>query len=236
MQVSRHRGKDKERAMIEQPRDEIERYYDSHPTEEDLMGETSVHALLVHYLVEVLNWLFQKQVSAVHENLNFYQTAEEGEYPFAPDIAVIKGVRWQQVPSWYIDVDGPAPQVAFEIASKETWKKDLEEKPWVYAHAGIEEYYAYDPQMPPLARSRRKGQRLFGWHLERTTGQMRALEHTSDGSLWSPHLASFLVPDGAYLRLYDRSGLLRLAEAEAEKARTFAEKLRSLGIDPEQLI
>jgi hypothetical protein len=95
---------------------------------------------------------------------------------------------------------------------------------------------------------------------------MRALEYRPDGSLWSPRLESFLVPDGAYLRLYDRQGQLRLteaeaeaearraairlaeaeaearraamrlAEAEAEKARTFAEKLRSLGIDPEQLI
>src|SRR4051812_15317992 len=72
----------KERAMIERTKNQIERYYDSHPTEEDLMGETSVHALLIHYLVEVLNWLLQKQVCAVHENLNFYQTAEEGEYPF----------------------------------------------------------------------------------------------------------------------------------------------------------
>jgi regulator of protease activity HflC (stomatin/prohibitin superfamily) len=67
------------------------------------------------------------------------------------------------------------------------------------------------------------------------------------------------VPDGPYLRLYDRQGHLRLtqgevdryraeaeaqarrfaerrAEAEAEKARIFAEKLRSLGMDPEQLL
>ncbi len=30
--------------------DEVAYYYDFHPTEEDLMGETSVHADLVHYL------------------------------------------------------------------------------------------------------------------------------------------------------------------------------------------
>jgi Uma2 family endonuclease len=217
--------------MIERTKNQIERYYDSHPTEEDLMGETSVHAMLIHYLVDVLNWLLQKQVCAVHENLNFYETTEEDEYPFAPDIAVIKGVQWQQIPSWYIGINGPAPQVVFEIASKETWKKDLEEKPWLYAHAGIEEYYAYDPHMPPLARSRRKGQRLFGGHRERTTGQMHALEHGPNGSLWSPRLESFLVPDGAYLRLYDRSGAMRLTKSEA-----LAEKLRSLGVNPDQLI
>jgi Uma2 family endonuclease len=231
--------------MIERTKNTIERYYDSHPTEEDLMGETSVHAMLIHYLVEVLNWLLQKQVCAVHENLNFYQTIEEDEYPFAPDIAIIKGIQWQQIPSCYIGVDGPPPQVVFEIASKETWKKDLEEKPWLYAHVGIEEYYAYDPHMPPLARSRSRGQRLFGWHRDRTTGQMKVLSPRSDDSLWSPQLESFLVPDGRYLRLFDRFGNLRLtradAEAEArqaefEKARIFAEKLRSLGIDPDQLL
>ncbi len=60
--------------MIEQTSNPIERYYDCHPTEEDVMGETSVHAMLVHYLMEVLNWLMHKQVCAVHENLNFYLT------------------------------------------------------------------------------------------------------------------------------------------------------------------
>lgn len=202
------------------------------------MGQTSVHARLIHYLVDVLNWLMQKHISAVHENLNFYQTAVEGEYPFAPDIAVIKGVQWQQIPSYYIGVDGPAPQVVFEIASKETWKKDLEEKPWLYGHAGIEEYYAYDPHMPPLSHSRIRGQCLFGWHRDRTTGLMKSLSLHPDGSLWSPQLESFLIPDDKYLRLLDRFRNPRLtrADVEAEKARIFAEKLRSVGIDPEQLL
>jgi hypothetical protein len=51
--------------------------------------------------------------------------------------------------------------------------------------------------------------------------------------------------NGRYLRLFDRFGNLRLTradaeaearKAEAEKARIFAEKLRSLGIDPDQLL
>ncbi len=53
---------------------EVAYYYDFHPTEEDLMGETSVHATLVHYLIEVLTWLLEGQTCAVYENLNFYQT------------------------------------------------------------------------------------------------------------------------------------------------------------------
>ncbi len=72
----------KEFPMEKRVEDEVVYYYDSHPTEEDLMGETSVHAMLIHYLVEVLNWLFHGQVCAIYENLNFYQTSNLKEYPW----------------------------------------------------------------------------------------------------------------------------------------------------------
>ena len=36
--------------MAKQIEDEVAYYYDSHPTEEDLMGEASDHATLVRYL------------------------------------------------------------------------------------------------------------------------------------------------------------------------------------------
>jgi Uma2 family endonuclease len=227
--------------MIERTNNDVEvvhYYYDSHPTEEDLMGESLPHAELVDYLKHVLKWLFRNQVCAIYENFNFYHTADEHEHPLAPDLAVIKGVTNRQERSWRIGVHGPAPQVVFEIASEETWKRDLQEKPAQYAAMGVQEYYAYDPYKTPLALSRRMGGRLFGWQRDGRTGQMRRLSLRSDGSLWSPHLESFLVPDTAFLRLYDSVGNLRLTkdEAEAERNRIFAEKLRSLGIDPEQLL
>ena len=45
------------------------------------------------------------------------------------------------------------------------------------------------------------------------------------------------IKDGEYLRLYDNQGHLRLtaAETEAKRAEALAEKLRSLGIDPNQI-
>jgi Uma2 family endonuclease len=224
--------------MIEQTRDNIDYYYDSHPTEEDLMGESRPHASLIHYLVEVLTWLFRNQACAIYENFNFFQTPDEHEYPLAPDIALIKGITQGPIRSWRVGVHGPAPHVVFEVASEKTWGRDLAEKPAAYSEMGVQEYYAYDPYEPLLFESRREGQRLFGWQRDPSTGLLRALSLRPDGTLWSPHLGSFLVPDGAYLHLYDRSGRLLLteAEAEAEKARTFAEKLRSLGVDPEQLL
>ncbi|MBV9021606.1 MAG: Uma2 family endonuclease [Ktedonobacteraceae bacterium] len=242
--------------------DELAYYYDTHPTEEDLLGETAIHGALAQYLLEVLAALFECQRCALYHNFNFYHTGYWKEHPVAPDIAVIKGVDFRKVRSWRVGTTGPAPQVVLEIASRETWHKDLMEKPSKYAVMGVEEYFAYDPNEPAL---RREGRRLFGWQLDRAAHLMRQLPLEPDGRLWSRHLDSFLVPEGAYLRLYDRNGQMRLTRAEAEKQRAdveaaarraetrradagerragaekrradaLAEKLRSLGIDPDQI-
>ena len=242
-------------SMAKRFEDEVAYYYDFHPTEEDLMGETSVHADLVHYLREVLKWLFHGQACAIYGNLNFYQTANSKEYPLAPDIAVIKGVEHRPVRSWRVGKTGPAPQVVFEIASEETWQKDLQEKPLKYGLMGVREYFAYDPNEHPLNRETMR--RLFGWQRDKGRGEMRAMPLPLDGRLWSRYLESFLVPDGEFLRLYDTAGQLRLtkaesearradeesearqtearrADAEARRAEALAERLRSLGIDPDQ--
>src|SRR5437764_5548329 len=150
----------------------VEYYYDSHPTKEDLMGETPAHASLVHYLIDVLRWQLREQVCAVYENFNFYQTLDSQEYPLAPDIAVIKGVEFQeQIRSWKVWQAGIVPQVIFETASEETWKNDLEKKPVRYAQMGVQEYFAYDPNQPPLRKRARH--RLFGWQLDPQSRQMR---------------------------------------------------------------
>jgi len=199
---------------------------------------------------------FQGQKYGVYDNLNFYQTDYYKEQPLAPDIAVIKGVSVRSGRSWRIGKTGPAPQVVFEIASKETWKKDQQVKPLKYAQMGVKEYFAYDPNEPPLDSS--TSQRLWGWQLDKGRGQMQEMLPGPGGWLWSPRLESYLVPDGAYLRLYDSQWQVRLTRAEAEaearqaaqrqaeeeaearraaqrQAELFAEKLRSLGIDPSQL-
>jgi hypothetical protein len=98
---------------------------------------------------------------------------------------------------------------------------------------------------------RATSRRLFGWQLDKETQAVREMPVRPDGRLWSSHLDSFLVPAGEHLRLYDRYGQLRLTGAEAEaqraeieaetrqaearRAEALAEKLRSLGIDPDQI-
>jgi Uma2 family endonuclease len=223
-------------------KNEVEYYYDSHPTLEDLMGETSIHAGLVRYLMLVLAWLFRGQRCAIHENLNFYQTPNPREYPLAPDIAVIKGGDYRHLRSWKVGKTGPAPHVVFEIASEETWKKDVEEKPLKYALMGVEEYFFYDPDDAPHWRHPRR--RLLGWQFNKVTGAITEMVPDQEGRLWSQHLDSFLVPDGISLRLYERNHQLRLTEAEAlaqerdvlaQERDALAQKLRSLGVNPDEI-
>ena len=151
--------------------------------------------------------------------------------------------------SWRVGKTGPVPQVVFEIASEKTWGNDLKDKPLQYGLMGVKEYFAYDPNARPLKR--RTSRRLWGWQLDKGSDEMREMALRPDGSLWSQHLESFLVPDTRYLRLYDSQRQLRLTRAEAEARRADAEaearqaaerrvealiaKMRSLGIDPDQI-
>jgi Uma2 family endonuclease len=221
-------------------------YYDAHSTKEDLMGESAAQSNLILYLLNVLRWLYRADGWFVVSNLNIYRLRRRHEYPLAPDVAVFKGVTVanpgaRTLRSWRLYEPGrPAPQVVFELASEETWRDDLDEKPAKYAELGVQEYYAYEPNDPPYWPAAQG--RLRGWWL--VQGAM--VEQTPDarGWLWSAELASWLAPDGALLRLHDRDGHLRLTEGEAERVAKEAErvakeaawaKLRELGIDPDQL-
>lgn len=228
--------------MHEHVEDEVYSYEDFSPIEEETVPENILHAELIQYLVEVLKWLFRGQVCAICRNFAFFPPPERPGPPVAPDIAVIKGVPLRPLNSWQVGRTGPAPHVVVEVLSGETWKKDLEEKPLVYARMGVQEYFAYDPNIPPVATA--TTQRLFGWRLDPVSQHMTPLMLRPGGYLWSDELESFLVPGEALLRLYDRNSQLRLTGEEAEaaarrdaerRAEALAEKLRSLGIDPELL-
>ena len=195
----------------------VQYYYDVHPTEEDLMGETAWHDSLIDYLKAVLRQLFRERVCAIYGNLNFYQTRNPMEYPVAPDIAVIKGIAYLYTRSWALASGEPAPQVVFEILSEETWKKEMREKPGKYASMGVQEYFAYDPNEPPIRRG--GAPRLMGWRLDTQRREMVEMGANREGWLWSEQLESWLVPDETYLRLYDQDHQLRLTGEQAQAQR-----------------
>jgi hypothetical protein len=132
--------------------------------------------------------------------------------------------------------------VVFEIASEETWKKDVAEKPLKYALMGVQEYFFYDPDDSSTWKHTQR--RLIGWQFYKATGAITEMLPDQEGRLWSQHLDSFLVPDGMYLRLYDSFWQRRLtgeeartqeAETLAQKTEALIQKLRSLGVNPDEI-
>lgn len=208
----------------------VAHYYDEHPTAEDLMGESLAQSSLIGYLRAVLQWLYATEGWLVVPNFNLYTDADRMAYPIIPDLALFKGVviapeQQAQLKSWRLYApEQPPPQVVFEISSDATWDKDLRTKPATYAALGVQEYYAYDPNEPPNWPAAQG--RLRGW--QRTPNGFIEQPPLRDGRLWSPELASWLLPAGVYLRLAERDGTLRLTEAEAATQRADRETQRAV--------
>ncbi|HET6385844.1 MAG TPA: Uma2 family endonuclease [Armatimonadota bacterium] len=222
----------------------IDYYYDSHLTEEDLMGYNKFQADLVKYLLKLLEWLFHIEGWYVALDLNVYMTPDPREVPTVPEIAVYKTVvlaenQDDNISSWRIDPpEFPPPAIVLEVASKDTYLKDLVEKPETYARMGVKEYVYFDPR----TRRPKDSPKLKVWRMT----QGRAVELPADerGRVWSEELQSWLVPEARWLRLSDGNGQMRLTGEEAERAAKEAERelkeraweaLRKLGVDPESL-
>jgi Uma2 family endonuclease len=227
--------------------DTLQFYYDSQPTEEDLIGDSYPQFNLIFYLVSVLRWFYRTEGWLITANLNIYQTGYYKEAPVVPNIAIFKRVvlteeESARLKSWKMRLGNsrPAPQVVFEISSDKTWKADLNEKVIRYQQLGVKEYFAYDPNVPQYWPD--KPLRLKGWRYE--GDQIIELVADKQGRLWSEELESWLKADRKLLRLYDQNKQLRptqeearlmLAEVEQPAKEKAWAKLRELGIDPEKL-
>ena len=197
--------------------EEVEYYYDTHPTERDLMGDSYEQDTVMTYLAEVLKWFCASEGWYIARNLNLFFTGFRMENPRAPDIAVFKGVaptlaQRRKIKSWRVHPPSkPAPSVVFEIISDNSPERDLVDKPVEYAGTGIREYFCYGPRV-----IRKKGERrLHGWRYSGKDAE--AIEPDEQGRLWSEELDSWLVPDGLMLRLTDADGNLRLTGEEAQE-------------------
>jgi Uma2 family endonuclease len=220
-------------------------YYDLHETEEDLMGDSVPQTKLIVYLMNLLEFYYQKEGWFIGANINIYPPIPNLKtHPIEPDVAVFKGAILSKrekgrLRSWkMLLANRPAPSVVFKISSDTTWKRDLVEKPEQYRSIGVKEYFAYDPNEPPYWK-----ERLKGWRYN--DGAVVEMIKDVRGWLWSEELNSWLVPDSFYLRLYDREGNQRLTEAEhlqklqeieSLKFEKLKARLRELGEDPDKLI
>ncbi len=117
--------------------------------DEDLdMGESVVHTLTCGILFYGLKLYFARRKSIrVFANLNLYYSRQPPYRYVSPDIMVIQTSRRypDDLASYTIGEDGPAPVFVAEVLSYHTWQDgDLGTKPDLYADLGVREYAVVD--------------------------------------------------------------------------------------------
>lgn len=206
--------------------DELLLYPEEYLIEESELPDSAPQSRLMIYLYNVLEYLYryEKWMIALNRNVR-HPEIRNRHHVIAPDIAVYKEIAISQSEQERMKTYNiqpplrPAPPVVFEISSEETWQSDVgaadNQKIAIYGRIGVQEYFAYDPQDPPVWRNQGATKpRLLGWRYTET-GQPVTLEPDEAGRLWSEKLELFLVPDGFFLRLLDATGKQLLTAAEA---------------------
>ncbi|QYX33637.1 Uma2 family endonuclease [Sphaerospermopsis torques-reginae] len=192
-----------------------------------------------------LDWLFADNPDVfVAGDLFWYPIEGKNYIVNAPDVMVVFGrpkgkrgsyLQWQE--------NNIAPQVVFEILSPSNSQTEMERKLIFYERYGVEEYYIYNPQ----------NNHLRGW-LRTEDG----LDVISEMENWvSPRLGIKFDLSGEELQIYRPDGnkfssyleisqLLEQEKQRAEQAETalaaerrktqlLAEKLKALGVNPDEI-
>jgi Uma2 family endonuclease len=122
-----------------------DRYPDSNGR---FMGDTAFHNVAMERLREAIEEHFADQLDVyVISNLVFYWNENDARLRRDPDVLVAKGVAGKHKRrSYRLWEEKKVPCTLFEIASRRTWRKDLYEKPALYARVGVKEYFLFDPE------------------------------------------------------------------------------------------
>ncbi|NEQ97893.1 MAG: Uma2 family endonuclease [Cyanothece sp. SIO2G6] len=206
-----------------------------------------------------LDWLFANDPNVfVAGDLLWYPVEGDNKRRVAPDVMVAfgrpKGDRGSYK-QW--EEENVPPQVVFEILSPGNTKAEMNRKLLFYQHFGVEEYYLYDPDRDSLSGwLRRDGfldviDPIENW----VSPRLKIRFDTSESEL------QIFRPDGQRFLSYaeiaqqaesDRQRAeaesqraeaesqraeaeSQRAEAAEEKAQRLAERLRAMGIDPDEV-
>lgn len=210
-----------------------------------LMADNTKQFRWIVTIKEGLEWLFQNDPNVfVAGDLLWYPVQGDNITCAAPDAMVVfgrpKGDRgsYQQ---W--KENNIVPQVVFEVRSPSNTQTELDKKLVFYDRYLVEEYYLYDPDKGDLSGWLRTGDRLdviepmSGWVSPRLGVRFELsgceLElYQPDGEKFSTYV------ELAALREQERTDKEQaLQQLEQEKARSqqLADKLRELGINPDEL-
>lgn len=194
------------------------------------MAENTEQFKWIVFLVENLKSLFADDPNVfVAGDLLWYPVEGRVDISLAPDAMVAFGrpmgyrgcyKQWEE--------GGTGPQVVFEVLSPNNTALEMLDKFNAYTRYGVEEYYLYDPETKEFRAWLRRGD---------TLELVRSVEGFQSPRLkvrfW-PMAEGLKVekPDGSAFETHTE--LLQRATRERQRAERLANKLRSLGIDPEQ--
>jgi len=164
-------------------------------------------------------------------DLFWYPVEGRPDIRMAPDVMIVFGRPKGDRPSYkQWEEENIAPQVVFEVLSPANSLLEMAKKLEFYDRYGVEEYYLYDPETGDFT----------GW-IRGEDGRLRVIDEIQG---WvSPRLGvRFEIEDGE-LRVIrpDRQRFMtylelqQQAEHERQRAAKLAQRLRELGIDPEQI-
>jgi Uma2 family endonuclease len=158
------------------------------------MGETDEHRDEMVRHIELLRHYYRDQQAYVSGDLLVYYEQGNPKKFVVPDAFVVKGLSPKKRRIYKIWVERKVPNVVIETTSRKTRRKDMHEKPALYASLGIREYFLFDPDQeyvdPPL-----QGHRLVD-------GGYVRIEADETGALVSEELELRLQFEHGMLQFY----------------------------------
>ncbi len=198
------------------------------------MGETDLHRDAMVRHIELLKRYYAGQQVYVSGDLLVYFVQGNPKKFVVPDAFVVKGLKQVRRRTFRLWNERIAPQFVLETTSKKTKRRDLKDKPAIYAQIGVREYFLFDPTSDYLDPAL-QGNRLDG------DGYI-PIEPDSDGGLVSLELGlklQLIDDELEFFRLDNGERLLtgeearqreveaRLVEVEARRdAEAEVERLR----------
>ncbi len=195
--------------------------------------ETELHLQQMILLLNCLKWLWRDRDDYfAGGNLSIYYSSQQrkSEDVRGPDFFVVLGTEQRSRRSWTVwEEGGKYPNVIIEILSDSTAKTDRNLKKDIYQNIfRTPDYFWFDPDT----------QEFSGFHL--VNGKYAPLNPNAEGWLWSGQLQLFVGIREKKLRFFSPDGALvptteEVAIFESERAERLAERLRALGIDPNEV-
>jgi len=195
--------------------------------------ESSLHYMQLLLLVTCLEWLWHDRTNFfIGANLTIYfsrQQLRSRDFR-GPDFFLVKQTDKCPRNSWVVwEEDGKYPDLIIELLSESTANVDRTVKKALYQdHFRTPEYFWFVPDSLEF-----EGFRLVG-------NQYQTIVPTESGWRWSETLDLYLGVEQGKLRYFTAEGSLvptpeEVAEQEQQRAKRLAERLRSLGVDPDAL-